>query len=100
MITSAIIGALGDYIIQSYESRITKKALDFRRIIVFGTVCGLYVAPVIHNWFNFLNSMPFLVNMSNLPKALAMMLVDQSIGATAISFGFFFAFEAVSRKNQ
>ena len=100
MVTSAIIGALGDFLVQTYEGRKSKKALDFRRITVFATVCGIYVAPVIHVWFEFLNKMPFLANMGKYSKAFWMMFVDQSVGATVITLGFFFAFEAVSSSNE
>lgn len=96
MVTSAIIGALGDYLVQVYEGRKTNKALDYRRMIVFATVCGLYIAPVIHVWFEYLNKMPFLANMGKYSKAFAMMFVDQTVGATIITLGFFYAFEAVS----
>lgn len=96
MVTSAFIGALGDYLVQSFEARKTKKAIDLRRVVVFATVCGLYIAPVIHIWFEYLNVMPFLTNMGKYSKAFAMMFVDQSVGATVITLGFFYAFEAVS----
>ena len=95
MVTSAIIGALGDYLVQSYEGRKLKKSIDLRRVIVFATVCGLYIAPVIHIWFEYLNTMPFLLKLGKYSKAFAMMFVDQSVGATVITLGFFFAFEAV-----
>jgi hypothetical protein len=95
MVTSAIIGALGDYLVQKYEGRKTNKAIDLRRLLVFATVCGLYIAPVIHVWFEFLNKMPFLASLGKYSKAFAMMFVDQSVGATVITLGFFFAFEAV-----
>ena len=95
MVTSAIIGALGDYLVQKYEGRKTNKTIDLRRLLVFATVCGLYIAPVIHIWFEYLNRMPFLASMGKYSKAFAMMFVDQSVGATVITFGFFFAFEAV-----
>jgi hypothetical protein len=95
IITSAIIGGLGDYIVQIYQARKSNASIDYRRVMVFAAVCGLYLAPVIHVWFNYLNGMKFLNGLGNVQKALSMMLVDQSIGATAITFGFFFAFEAV-----
>ena len=99
MVTSAIIGALGDFLVQAYEGRKTRKQLDFRRMIVFATVCGLYIAPVIHVWFEYLNKLSFLANMGKYSKAFWMMFVDQSVGATVITLGFFFAFEAVSVDN-
>jgi hypothetical protein len=100
IITSAIIGAVGDYIVQIYQSRKSNASIDFRRVMVFATVCGLYIAPVIHVWFNYLNGIKFLSGLGNVQKALSMMLVDQSIGATVITLGFFFAFEAVRIRSN
>ena len=68
MVTSAIIGALGDFLVQAYEGRKNRKPLDFRRMAVFATVCGLYIAPVIHVWFEYLNRLPFLANMGKYSK--------------------------------
>jgi hypothetical protein len=96
MISSAIVGGLGDVLIQSYEARKTKKPIDLRRLLVFSSVCSLYMAPVINVWFNFLASLPFLASMSNLKKALWQIFIDQTVGATLITVGFFFAFEMVS----
>lgn len=95
IISSAIVGGLGDVLIQSYQARTTKKPIDVRRLLVFSSVCGLYMAPVINVWFNFLASLPFLASMSNLKKALWQMFIDQTVGATVITVGFFFAFEMV-----
>lgn len=96
IVTSAIIGALGDSIIQIYESTKTKKKFDFRRLVVFSTVTGLYIAPFLHVWLDYLNVLPFLSKLGNIQKALSMLLIDQTIGAVAINVGFFFAFEVVS----
>jgi hypothetical protein len=96
IVTSAIIGALGDSIIQIYESTKKKKNFDFRRLVVFSTVTGLYIAPFLHVWLDYLNVLPFLSKLGNIQKALSMLLIDQTIGAVAINVGFFFAFEAVS----
>jgi hypothetical protein len=96
IVTSAIIGALGDSIIQIYESTKTKKKFNFRRLVVFSTVTGLYIAPFLHVWLDYLNVLPFLSKLGNVQKAFSMLLIDQTIGAIAINIGFFFAFEAVS----
>mmetsp|Transcript_11286 Transcript_11286/g.10920 ORF Transcript_11286/g.10920 Transcript_11286/m.10920 type:complete len:298 (-) Transcript_11286:2306-3199(-) len=94
IVTSAIIGALGDSIIQMYESTKTKKRFNFRRLVVFSTVTGLYIAPFLHVWLDYLNVLPFLSKLGNFQKAFSMLLIDQTIGAIAINIGFFFAFEA------
>jgi hypothetical protein len=96
IITSAFLGGLGDTLIQNLERRKLKKAFDFRRLVVFMLVTGLYIAPVIHNWFGFLDSMPFLVGLSHPVKAGIMMLTDQTLGAVGVTIGFFYAFEFVS----
>lgn len=95
IVSSAVVGGLGDFLIQSYDGRTSKKPIDLRRLLVFSMVTGIYIAPVIHLWFNFLAGMPFLAKMSNMKQALWMMFVDQTVGATIITMGFFFAFEMV-----
>ena len=95
IVSSTIVGGLGDVLIQSYNARNTKKPIDLRRLLVFSMVTGIYIAPVIHLWFNFLAGMPFLANMSNMKQAMWMMFVDQTLGATIITMGFFLAFEMV-----
>ena len=98
IISSAIVGCLGDTFIQKFESRKTPgKPFDFRRLVVFALVCGLYIAPVVHCWFDYLSKISMFQSMSNTSKAFAMMLVDQSVGAIIITSGFFFAFELVSK---
>ena len=100
IVSSAVVGGLGDVLIQSYDGRKSKKPIDLRRLLVFSMVTGIYIAPVIHLWFNFLAGMPFLAKMSNMKQALWMMFVDQTVGATIITMGFFFAFEMVRRNNE
>jgi hypothetical protein len=95
IVSSFIVGGLGDVLVQAYEGRTTKKPIDLRRLLVFSSVTGIYIAPIINLWFNYLATMPFLATMSNLKKALWMMFVDQTVGATIITIGFFFAFEMV-----
>ena len=93
IVTSGIIGGTGDILIQSYQGN----PFDFRRLSVFTLVAGFYIAPVIHIWFNWLNSMPLPKNLNKVSKALAMMFVDQTVGATFITAGFFYAFELAQR---
>jgi hypothetical protein len=92
VLSSGFLGGLGDIICQKVSG--TKiDDIDYRRILVFVTVCALYIAPVIHYWFNWLGSIPMPAGASETAKALYMMVLDQIIGATAVTFGFFYAFE-------
>ena len=95
MISSAIVGGLGDILIQKIQMRNTNKSFDYRRLLVFSLVAGLYIAPVIHVWFDWLDKLPFLQSMTGFNKAAIMMLIDQTIGATVINMFFFVAFETV-----
>lgn len=96
MITSGIIGMLGDSLIQNIGIlKSPKEKFDFRRLFVFNIVTCFYIAPVTHYWFEFLNSIPFPADVPNIVKAAIMMIIDQSFGAIPITAGFFFAFELV-----
>jgi len=99
ILSSAFVGGTGDVLIQLFQQRNARKKnsnaapFDFRRLAVFATVAGLYIAPVIHLWFGFLNELPFKADMSNQAKAGIMMLLDQTFGAVIVNAGFFYAFE-------
>jgi hypothetical protein len=96
IISSGIIGAIGDTLIQLWK--IKQNSLykfDYRRLLVFSTVAGLYIAPVINVWFNFLNKFPIPKSFNNVGKALVMIALDQTVGAVVVTTGFFYAFELV-----
>lgn len=93
ILSSGFIGGLGDVLIQL----ISTKSFDLRRFIVFTSVAAFYIAPVIHVWFNWLSKIPMPASFNNVSKALVMMIVDQTVGASVITAGFFYAFELVSR---
>lgn len=110
MITSAIVGGLGDVLIQLLGNPDSVKELDFRRTSVMMLVGGLYVAPLMHNWFNLLSKMPLpqlmspfgissyiviILLISYVGKALLMMITDQTVGAPMVISGFFMAHEIV-----
>jgi hypothetical protein len=97
VISSAVIGGLGDVLVQIYVAfrKGTAVDIDLRRLTVFSLVSGLYFAPVIHFWFNWLNSLPFPSSSTQLQKALAMISLDQTIGNVFVNGGFFYAFELV-----
>jgi hypothetical protein len=98
IISSAVIGGFGDLLTQfmGIMQDPVKNLLDFRRIIVFSIVAGC-AAPIVYIWFNTLNklTLPRALN-SNFARALAMVLVDQTLFAPLINAVFFFVFELVS----
>jgi hypothetical protein len=65
MISSGVVGGLGDILIQLVQSGGNWKALDLRRLIVFITVASLYIAPVINIWFNWLSKLSFIKRYCN-----------------------------------
>lgn len=93
IISSAVIGGLGDVLIQWVENK--KKGttgFDLRRFAVFTSVAGLYIAPSINMWFTYLNNIKRFDSQSNFWKAMYMMIIDQTAGAVIINGGFFYAF--------
>lgn len=100
MVSSAIVGGLGDILIQNVQNAKSKKPFDYRRLFVFSLVAGLYIAPVIHLWFDFLDKLPVFVGSGNVQKSAVMMLLDQTFGAVVINAFFFVAFEFVSICNN
>lgn len=118
IISSGIVGGLGDILIQLIKNGGSWQTLDLRRLAVFVSVAAFYIAPVINIWFNWLNSIPYperfdtgnfnvaflyknnfifssSTSFNNAKKALVMIVLDQTIGATVITAGFFYAFELV-----
>lgn len=97
MTTSAVLGGLSDVLVQTMSHKVVDKPfqLDFQRAAVFTAVCGLYFAPVVDAWFTFLAKIPFPAQLSDNGKVLAMLVVDQTVGAALVTGGFFYAFEMV-----
>lgn len=79
--------------IQLLEQKRSGKSFDFRRLAVFTSVASLYIAPAIHNWFNWIHHLPIPDTVGRIGKAGLQMLVDQTAGAVIINMGFFYAFE-------
>ena len=94
---AGVIGTVGDILIQRLENRNKIDFhLDVRRSLVFFCVSAFYIAPAIHNWFEFLNNFASSVippNLGKVSKAALMMLLDQTLGALMVTCGFFYAFE-------
>ena len=97
MMSSGVIGTIGDLLIQQLENYGKKESsLDVRRAAVFCLVAAFYIAPAIHNWFELLNNMAINIipsHFGRVAKAALMIMFDQTIGAIVVTFGFFYAFE-------
>jgi len=104
IVSSGVIGGTGDVLIQLLQGRKTSNfVFDYRRLLVFSTVTSFYIAPVIGYWFDWLAQMPMPERikkpgkLNEVYRALYMMIFDQTIGATVITIGFFYAFEFVQK---
>lgn len=94
IVTSGVIGALGDLFSQNLESKgKNKKDIDFRRLFIFTISAAFYFAPVIGAWFSFLNTLSFPGGEGS--KALGMLLVDQTAGAVSVIGTYFFFYEII-----
>lgn len=99
ILSSAAVGGTGDFIIQIINGKKSSSTnnifqlVDFRRWIVFTTVAGLYIAPSLHLWFNYLGYLQFPKDFSKFQIAFIQMILDQTFGALIINAGFFYAFE-------
>eukprot|EP00981_Chlorochromonas_danica_P014531 scaffold8190_cov248-Ochromonas_danica.AAC.1 len=110
MISSALVGALGDLLLQLYLflslsnpfslrtlGQFLVSGINFHRLFVLMVVSALYGAPITHVWFEYLNNLPGLQGLSSWKRSMAMMLLDQTLGAIAVTAGFFFCFDIVDR---
>lgn len=69
ILSSGIVGACGDFLIQLFQKQSSNKEFDWRRLIVFSVVAAFYIAPVIHVWFNWLNQLPLPPGLSTFAVA-------------------------------
>lgn len=60
-------------------------------------VSAFYVAPVTHFWFKYLDRALSAWKGSQVSKALAMVAIDQTVGAVVVTTGFFCAFSLVQK---
>ncbi|KAJ1430954.1 hypothetical protein B484DRAFT_448619 [Ochromonadaceae sp. CCMP2298] len=97
ILSSGIIGGLGDLLVQAININKKGGAIDFRRVAVFTSVCGFYIAPVIDLWFQWLNTLAFPAVLGETGKVLTTLFIDQTLGAVTINAGFFLAFELAQR---
>lgn len=91
VITSGVIGGLGDIVSQKISG--TDKSLDIRRLVMFTIAAAFYFAPVIGAWFSLLNSISVPGNAA--AKAIAMIAVDQTFGAVSVIGTYFFFYELI-----
>lgn len=97
MLSSGIVGGFGDILVQlltSWRSG-SPLAIDMRRLAVFCAVSTLYIAPIIHLWFNWLENfkIPTSMRENKTMKSIVMIILDQTLGAIFIAAGFFYSFE-------
>lgn len=100
-ITGALLAIFGDISAQVYtsfthfdssiqsETRFTR-FLNLRRTASMAIVSGLFGSPITTWWFQFINLLPQFQGIGKLKKAIAMTLLDQSVGVVFITAGFFF----------
>lgn len=103
VITSGVICGVGDILAQalSFKSAATDSvtlgafvgALELQRFVIYGLLGAFWIAPVVHYWFNALESAtkskkgPPKTFAGRMGKALKMMALDQSIGAPVVNAG-------------
>ena len=73
--TSFFLGALGDWICQRLESKTAVFKCNYRRLCVFSLVNGLFLATVIHTWFQFLSGMPILKGLNVYQQGFVMVKI-------------------------
>lgn len=90
---------MGDILVQTISCVQNKEPIfiDVKRLLVFTSVSTFYIAPTIHVWFEIIEKLkvPKFLGEGKTAKSVMMILADQTVGATFISAGFFFAFELV-----
>lgn len=112
IVTSGIICAIGDVMAQALSFATGEagpftlgsfaRALEFQRLIIYGVLGALWMAPVVHYWFDALedltkgNKGPTTTFRGKMGKALKMVALDQSIGAPLVNSGFMFFFTLVT----
>lgn len=71
--------------------------INIQRLLEFFLVNALFIGPALHYWFQILNSLPIpkMFADNQFTKALYQLAVDQTVGATWITGGFFVVHEIV-----
>lgn len=103
VITSGVICGAGDIMAQAlaFTPAPTKsftlgafvKAIDLQRFAIYGVLGAVWIAPVVHYWFDLLENVfkspkgPPTTFAGKMGKAMKMVSVDQSIGAPLVNAG-------------
>ncbi|CAM9775740.1 unnamed protein product [Ectocarpus sp. 4 AP-2014] len=112
VITSGVICGIGDIMAQAlaFKTAATESfslgsflaALEFKRLAIYGVLGALWIAPVVHYWFDGLDAVfkdkkavpgappPSLIKRTF--KIFNMVALDQIIGAPLVNAGFMFLF--------
>ncbi|CAN0391400.1 unnamed protein product, partial [Laminaria digitata] len=108
VITSGVICGVGDIMAQAlafkpapgqvFTMGAFAKAVELQRFAIYGVIGALWIAPVVHYWFDLLESVmkspkgPPKTFAGKMGKALKMVSLDQTIGAPVVNAGFMFLF--------
>lgn len=104
-LTGSLYG-IGDALVQMYHHmRFGKEdgeegtGIDFRRLTVYTLVGGLFIAPIVGNWFIVLDTIPALLygeNVNSVLKSLTMVAIDQTLASVVILTLFYYAYEFIN----
>ncbi|CAM9358957.1 unnamed protein product [Discosporangium mesarthrocarpum] len=105
-VTSGVICGIGDVMAQALTIGSRKQAagvaaflglMDLRRLVIYALMGAVYLAPIVHYWFEWIDMIgprggkkPTLK--ARVSKAGKMVAVDQLIGAPLVNAGFIFMF--------
>lgn len=109
VITSGVICGVGDIMAQALAFKPVPpaqaftigafvKAIELQRFAIYGVIGAVWIAPVIHYWFDLLERLtkspkgPPTTFAGTMVKAAKMVTLDQSIGAPLVNAGFMFLF--------
>lgn len=118
MITSGVICGLGDVLAQALAVGgfgALKNVFELKRCLIYGSIGGLYLAPLIHYWFEVLEKLTSRRDVrgvskgkpvidesrtntmgERLKKAGKMVLLDQAVASPFLNGGFLFVFAVAS----
>lgn len=104
VITSGVICGAGDILAQALAFKPVPpaqaftigafaKAVELQRFAIYGVIGAVWIAPVVHYWFDLLENLmkspkgPPTTFAGKMGKALKMVALDQSIGAPLVNAG-------------
>jgi hypothetical protein len=101
IVTSGIISAIGDLVVQLINIKRESAMFDIRRFIIFTCMGGFYIAPIITWWMTWVDSLPYPAALSNTrtKKSLSMLFLDQTLGSVVVNVGFLAVLEMVQKSQ-